>query len=94
MPKPVLERVLGYLLIAAAVLGVLSAIGCSPGVEPAKVGDNVRCHFEGFVEFSVRGRLRMSFGFGGGEVRVSGGGLPFDLLCEVAPEGETFPPEV
>lgn len=85
---------LGRLLFAVAILGIVSALcGCAPGEVPPKHGDNVRCKFSGLSEYSVRGYLRMSFGFDGGTVKVTGGGLPFDLLCEVAPEGEVFPEE-
>ena len=86
------RSLLGWVFVAALLLGVAAALlGCNPKEKP-EPGDNTRCRIDGFEEWSVRGRLRISFPFGGGDPRVTEGGLDRDLHCEVLPAGKVFDP--
>lgn len=66
-------------------LTILTAFACAPPTVDTLPGDNTFCHFEGYEEISVAGRLRIGFDFAGGEVEVTGGELPMLLLCDVRP---------
>jgi hypothetical protein len=59
--------------------------GCSLEDVPPDPLDNTICHFEGRGEESVRGRLRMSFDYEGGQCRVDCTNIAEDLICEVGP---------
>lgn len=83
---------LGIMLFAVSMLGIVATLlGCNPE-EMAEPGDNTRCRIDGFDEWSVRGHLRIAFPFGGGDPRVTEGGLDRDLHCEVLPAGKVFDP--
>lgn len=72
-------------LFSLTILTALST-SCEPPTVDTLPGDNTFCHFEGYEEISVAGRLRIGFAFEGGEVEVSGGELPALLLCDVRPD--------
>ena len=80
------ERWLPWFLWVVAILGFISALcRCAPGNVPPDGRDNTSCRFEGYSETAVRGRLRTSFDFEGGECRVDCSGIPTDLICTVTP---------
>ena len=85
-----MRRWLGWVLLSAGVFGLVLALAGCAQEEKKRPGDNTRCHPEGFDEFAVRGRLRISFAYEGGTVRASSSNLPATLICEVLPKGKCF----
>ena len=75
---------LGRWLLLAAVFGVVALFGCPPGEEPAEDGDNLGCELEAYPgTVVVRGQIRASFGFEGGDGRCTFEGVPA-LQCTVS----------
>lgn len=76
---------LGRVLFAVAILGIVAALcGCPPAELPEYGSDNTSCVFDGYEERAVRGRLRTSFDYKGGECRCDCDGIPVDLLCTIS----------
>lgn len=71
--------VLGICLVATWLLS------CAPGEADPAPGDNTACHFDGYTELAVRGSLRTSFDYEGGQCICDCDGIPVDLVCQVDP---------
>ena len=82
------RSLLGWALFVVAMLGAVVVLcDCAPAEEPAEPQDNTACNLQGFVEKSVRGNLRTSFAYGGGDCLCDCEGVPYPFECTITSTG-------